>query len=209
MLVVLPEPFTPMTRITVRGDCLAKCSGVGFPSSLTSSSRSACCTWLPVRICSSATRWRNRSINHIVVLGPTSALINASSNSSHKSSVISFCRKDSPIRPKSLRVRLKLFLKGLRFCSDVESPPARSEATAGWLWCACCCCCCSSRCCCCCSSCCRFCCRPKNRLSTSAMTPLSCRYQEKAKGKGFAFCLSTHVHRSRHLKTYVRLPRYE
>src|SRR6185312_1988185 len=150
--------------------------------------------WLPVRICSSVARWRNRSISHVLVLGPTSALINASSNSSHRSSVISFCRKESPIRPKSLRVRLKLFLKGLRPCSDVESPPARSGATA---------CSCLGSCCCCC--CCCFC--PKNRLSTSAMTPL--RYSKRQKEKGFAFCLSFHIHRLQHLDTYVRLPRYE
>src|SRR6266851_5791849 len=191
MLVVLPDPLTPITRMTVNGDLVAKRRPEGLPSSLVSSSRSASCAWEVLRICSSMARLRKRSISHAVVPGPTSALSNASSSSSQNSSVMGVClTKDSLIRPNILRVRLKLLLNGFESGSDMKSPPTRSCVTVDSLF----------------GSSCGFC--PKNRLSTPVMTPyvFSLFKERRQKEKGFTSCLHSDPRATR--QPYWRLPRY-
>src|SRR5579859_6989268 len=191
MLVVLPDPLTPMTRITVSGEVVEKRRLEGLPRSRVSSSRRAACTWEVLRICSSTARLRRCSISHVVVPGPTSAVSKASSRSSHSSSVMGVdLTKDSLIRPNNLRVRLKLLFNGFESGSVMESPPTRSCVTVDSFF----------------GSSGGFC--PKNRLSTLVMTPYVFSRMINKEGKRKRVYLLP-SHRSTRIRTaYWRLPRY-
>src|SRR6266568_3394445 len=155
MLVVFPEPFTPITSITVKGDCLEKRNSddcpIGGVSSFAISSRKDRWTCAPLRICSSFARCRRRSMSHKLVPGPTSAPSNASSKLSHRSSLmVSASWTVLLIRLNSCLVRLKKLKRSLPSAfspcnSSTCSPSFFFGSSSGP--------------------------RPKNLLSTSASTP--------------------------------------